>query len=33
VIAARQANPIALVRYPNVLLTKKAVATLEEMLK
>ena len=33
VIAARQANPVALVRYPNVLLTKKAVATLEEMLK
>jgi large subunit ribosomal protein L4 len=33
VIAARQANPIALVRYPNVLLTKKAVTTLEEMLK
>ena len=33
VIAARQTNPIALVRYPNVLLTKKAVARLEEMLK
>jgi large subunit ribosomal protein L4 len=33
VIAARQTNPVALVRYPNVLLTKKAVATLEEMLK
>ena len=33
VIAARQANPVALVRYPNVLLTKGAVAKLEEMLK
>ena len=33
VIAARQTNPLALVRYPNVLLTKKAVATLEEMLR
>jgi len=33
VIAARQANPVALVRYPNVLLTKKAVARLEEMFK
>ena len=33
VIAARQANPIALVRYPNVLLTKRAVAKLEEMFK
>ena len=33
VIAARQANPVALVRYPNVLLTKKAVAKLEEMFK
>ncbi|MGH8704302.1 MAG: 50S ribosomal protein L4 [Burkholderiales bacterium] len=32
VIAARQANPVSLVRYPNVLLTKKAVAKLEEML-
>ena len=33
VIAARQANPVALVRYPNVLLTKRAVARLEEMFK
>ena len=33
VIAARQANPVALVRYPTVLLTKGAVAKLEEMLK
>jgi large subunit ribosomal protein L4 len=33
VIAARHANPVTLVRYPNVLLTKKAVAKLEEMFK
>ena len=33
VISARQANPVALVRFPNVLLTKGAVARLEEMLK
>jgi large subunit ribosomal protein L4 len=33
VISAQQANPVALVRYPNVLLTKKAVAKLEEMFK
>ena len=33
VIAAQQANPVALVRYPNVLLTKKAVAKFEEMFK
>lgn len=33
VVAAQHANPVALVRYPNVLLTKKAVQTLEEMLK
>jgi large subunit ribosomal protein L4 len=33
VIAARSANPVALVRYPNVLLTRKAVAKLEEMFK
>jgi large subunit ribosomal protein L4 len=33
VIAARQANPVALVRYPTVLLTKRAVAKLEEMFK
>ncbi len=33
VIAARQANPVALVRYPTVLLTRSALARLEEMLK
>ena len=33
VIAAKQANPGALVRYPTVLLTKRAVAKLEEMFK
>jgi len=33
VIAARHTNPVALVRHPAVLLTKKAVAKLEEMLK
>ena len=33
VIAARNTNPVALVRHPSVLLTRKAVATLEEMLK
>jgi len=33
VIAAQHATPVALVRYPNVLLTKKAVAKLEEMFK
>ncbi len=33
VIGVHQANPVALVRYPNVLLTKKAVAKLEEMFK
>ena len=33
VIAAQNANPVALVRYSNVLLTKKAVAKLEEMFK
>jgi large subunit ribosomal protein L4 len=33
VIAAKQANPVALVRYPTVLLTKRAVAKLEEMFK
>ena len=31
VIAARQANPVTLIRYASVLLTKKAVAQLEEM--
>jgi large subunit ribosomal protein L4 len=33
VIAARQANPVALVRHPAVLVTRKAVAMLEEMFK
>ncbi len=33
VIAAKQANPVALVRYPTVLLTKGALARLEEMFK
>jgi large subunit ribosomal protein L4 len=33
IIAARSANPVALVRFPNVLLTRKAVERLEEMLK
>ena len=33
VISAQQANPVALVRSPTVLLTKKAVAKLEEMFK
>jgi large subunit ribosomal protein L4 len=33
VIAARQANPVALVRYPTVLMTKGALAKLEEMFK
>jgi len=33
VIAARQANPVALVRYPTVLVTKSALAKLEEMFK
>jgi len=33
VIAAKQTNPVSLVRYPSVLLTKKAVAKLEEMFK
>jgi len=32
VIAARQTNPVALVRFQNVLLTRAAVAQLEEML-
>jgi large subunit ribosomal protein L4 len=31
VIAARNTNPVALVRHPSVLLTKKALAKLEEM--
>src|SRR4030088_1069676 len=33
VITVRHANPVALVRFRNVLLTKAAVAKLEEMLK
>ena len=33
VISVRHANPVALVRYPNVLLTKAALAKLEELLK
>jgi len=33
VMAARHANPVALVRFPNVLLTKAALARLEELLK
>jgi large subunit ribosomal protein L4 len=33
VMSARHANPVALVRFPNVLLTKAAVAKLEELLK
>ena len=33
VIAATQANPVALVHFPTVLLTKRAVAKLEEMFK
>jgi large subunit ribosomal protein L4 len=33
IIAARQANPLALVRFPHVLLTRKAVAHFEEMFK
>ena len=33
VMSVRNANPVALVRFPNVVLTKAAVAKLEEMLK
>jgi large subunit ribosomal protein L4 len=33
VITARQTDPVSLIRYPNVVLTKKAVAKLQEMLK
>jgi large subunit ribosomal protein L4 len=33
IMAARHANPVSLVRFPNVLLTKAAVAKFEEMLK
>jgi hypothetical protein len=32
-MSVRNANPVALVRCPNVLLTKGAVAKLEEILK
>ena len=30
---AQHADPVSLVRYPNVLMTKKAVAKFEEMFK
>ncbi len=33
VVPVRQANPVALVRFPQVLLTRKALARLEEMYK
>jgi len=33
VVAARHTDPVSLVRYPNVLLTRAAVAKLEEILK
>ena len=33
VIEARHADPVSLVRYPNVLLTRKAVAKFEELFK
>jgi large subunit ribosomal protein L4 len=33
VIAARQTDPVSLIRYPNVVLTRAAVAKLEELLK
>ncbi|MGH8741030.1 MAG: 50S ribosomal protein L4 [Burkholderiales bacterium] len=33
IMSVRNANPVALVRFPNVLLTKGAVAKLEELLK
>jgi large subunit ribosomal protein L4 len=33
VMSVRNANPVALVRFPNVVLTKGAVAKLEELLK
>ncbi len=33
VMSVRHANPVSLVRFPNVLLTKGAVAKLEELLK
>jgi large subunit ribosomal protein L4 len=33
VLTVRQANPVALVRFPHVLLTRKALARLEELFK
>ena len=33
IVAARHADPVSLVRFPNVLLTKAAVAKFEEILK
>jgi large subunit ribosomal protein L4 len=33
VLPVRQANPVALVRFPHVLFTRKALAKLEEMYK
>jgi large subunit ribosomal protein L4 len=33
VMAVRHANPVALVRHPHVLVTKAALAKLEELLK
>ena len=33
VLSVRNANPVALVRYPNVVLTKAALAKLQELLK
>jgi large subunit ribosomal protein L4 len=33
VLTVRQANPVALVRFPHVLFTRKALAKLEEMYK
>jgi large subunit ribosomal protein L4 len=33
VMSAKNANPVALVRFPNVVLTRSAVAKLEELLK
>lgn len=33
VIAVRQTDPVSLIRYPNVVLTRAAVAKLEELLK
>jgi large subunit ribosomal protein L4 len=33
IMAARHADPVSLVRFPNVLITKAAVARFEEILK